>query len=124
LFLELPLRRLCRRQERVLDDLLRNGRRALEVLLVAAHVRDEGADHANRIDSRMRIEPLVLDREDGVFHVLRNQREWHEAALLSRRERREQWRLQRDLIDGLAGGVRHSSHDGRYPGGERDFDGL
>jgi hypothetical protein len=53
----------------------------------------------------MVVEAVVLDREDGLHHPLRDRAQWDVAALFTPRgdERRDERRIERHLLGGLSG---------------------
>ena len=115
-FDHLPLRRLVRRQERVLDQLLRDGAAARQVGLVAEDVAEDGAGDADRIDAGVVVEAAILDRQDRLDHLARDGLQRHVAALLAslgRDERRDERRVERDALDGLLVGRQLDGLDSR-----------
>jgi hypothetical protein len=74
------LDRLGRLDLHVLDVLLRQRRRAL--CLVAELRLRQGTQHALGVDARVLVEPLVLDRDDGLLHDRRDLRERDDDAVL------------------------------------------
>jgi hypothetical protein len=91
-------------EEDVLDELLRDRAAAFQVGLVARHVGDERAHHANRIDAWVLVEAAVLDGEYGVHDMRRDLPEPHRPALfaVARHERRQQRRFEREALAGPA----------------------
>ena len=88
------------RQEHVAHQLLRNRAAAGHVRLRAAQVRQERADDADRIDARVVVEPVILDRQHRVDHLRRNHRQRDLALLLALAadERRQHRRVERQLL--------------------------
>jgi len=66
---QFPCIGLFRGQEKVLGDLLCDGRRAL-LLAAADEIAGRGPDDAERIDATVLIEALVFGRQDGLLHDL------------------------------------------------------
>ena len=71
-------------QQEVLGDLLgdRRGADRAPVGHEPGEVGDRGAHDAQRVDARMRVEILVLGREERLNHALRNRLDRHEHPLL------------------------------------------
>jgi hypothetical protein len=69
------------RAQGVLDELLGDGRAALD-RLAAHHVLDEGAADAADVDARVLVEAAVLDGDDRIAHVGRDVPVAHEHAAL------------------------------------------
>ena len=98
---DLPAHRLLegvredRRQEDVLDELLRDGAAALEVGPVPREVGDQRTGHPDRVDARVLVETPVFDGQDRVHHVPRDLLEGDLAPFspLARHERGQQRRL-------------------------------
>ena len=93
--------RLVWREERVLDELLRQRAAALEIRLLAAHVRDDRADRADDVDAGMRVETPILDRQHGLHDGARQLRDRHLAltSASARSHGREQRRFELQLRD-------------------------
>ena len=89
------------RQEEHPRQLLRDRAVADQVPLVPEDVGHRGGEHAERVDARMRVEPLVLDRQHRPLHVGGNGRERHGASLLpsaARHQRGEERRIELDRV--------------------------
>ena len=99
-FGELALQRLFGCQERVLDELLRDGAAAAQVFLPADDVVDRRADDADGVDAGMLVETAVFDREDGLHHHGWNHRQRHVAPLFARfgDERGDERRTERQPV--------------------------
>ena len=79
-FLRFPLQRLVRREEQVLHELLRDGRRALD-RAAGAGVGEEGADDGPHVDAGVFAEAAVFGADEGVDHVARYVGGFHGAAV-------------------------------------------
>ena len=77
---ELPLQRLLAGQVQVPDELLGDRRAALHDL-ARAHVRDDGARDADRIDAAVLVEAPVLDRDGGLRNPGAHLRPRHRGAV-------------------------------------------
>ena len=86
--LQLPADRALVMEVRVLDELLRDRRAALDDLLVA-QVLPDGADDAVDVDAAVLVEALVLDRDDRVLHLRRDVLRRHEDPALRPAKDRE-----------------------------------
>ena len=132
LVLHLADRATLLREERVLDELLRQRAAAAEILLPAGHVVPDGRGDADRVDADVIVEPPVLDREDRIDHVLRDVLERDVPAFLAprRHERRDERWVERQLFwPGLLAHDLQVVDRGRFlglrrPHPEHDADGL
>jgi hypothetical protein len=121
LFAQLARHALLGREQQVLHELLRQRAPAHEVRLVAFEVRDHRRRGSDEVDPGVVVEAAILDREDGVAHVLRDLLQRHLAPLLAARgdERGEERRLQRRPADGHAVRGALDALDGRRRGAAR-----
>ena len=78
--LRFPLQRLVRRQEQILDQLLRDRGCALD-RAAGANVGEHRADNGPYVDAGVLAEALVLGADEGVHDMLRNIGEAHGAAI-------------------------------------------
>ena len=99
-FGHLPLGRLLRREEGVLDQLLRDRAAAGGVGLVAEDVAEHRAGDADGVDARVVVEAPVLDRQHRLDHRLRDHLERDVPPFLARvgDQRGDERRVQRDAF--------------------------
>ncbi len=92
-------------EEEIARQLLRNGAAADEVRTIAKHVGHQRADHADRIDAGVVIEPAILDREHRFLHACRDRIQRDAPPFLARpgHHRGEQRRIERHPLETALG---------------------